>query len=84
MDTREQEEHYKRILNNVLDVLEGGDVALDLEDMPSAVTTIRIIADIAGNAKKNLVATRELIDALHRKVDAVYDRREQEDKGVLK
>jgi len=84
MDKREQEEHYKEILKNVLDVLEGGDVALDLEDMPSAVTTIRIIADIAGTALKNIEASRELLDALKRKVDVTIKRREQEDMGVLK
>ena len=84
MDKREQEEHYKRILTDVLDLLEGGDVALDFEDMPSAATTIRIIADIAGKAKTNLVATRELMDALKRKVDVTIKRREEEDKEVSK
>lgn len=84
MDQREQEEHYKEILTDILDVLEGGDVALDLEDMPSAATTIRIIANIAGTALKNIKASRELLDALKRKVDVTIKRREEEDKGVLK
>jgi hypothetical protein len=56
--------HYENILCELLEVLEGGDVALDFEEMPSAATTIRIIADIAGNALKGLRATRELLDAL--------------------
>jgi hypothetical protein len=58
--------HYENILCELLEVLEGGDVALDFEEMPSAATTIRIIADIAGNALKGLRATRELLDALRR------------------
>jgi predicted deacylase len=49
----------------VIDVLEGGDVALDFEEYsPSAATTIRIIASIAGNALKGVRAIRELSDAL--------------------
>ncbi len=61
---RKQEERYKQILSEVLYVLEGGDVALDLPDMPGAAVTIRIIADIAGNALKNINESRELLDAL--------------------
>ena len=75
MDKKQQGEHYERILTDVLDVLEGGDVALDLEDMPSAATTIRIIANIAGTALKNRKATKELLEALERKIDT---------RGVLK
>tara|TARA_R100001510_G_scaffold57229_1_gene64656 strand:- start:4362 stop:4616 length:255 start_codon:yes stop_codon:yes gene_type:complete len=82
MGMTEQERRYQQILEDVLEVLEGGDVALDLEDMPGAGVTIRIMADIAGNALKNMKATRELLDALHRKIDTVVKRREQEDKGV--
>ncbi len=59
-----KEDYYEQILSEVLEVLEGGDVALDFEERPSAATTIRIIADIAGNALKGLRATRELLDAL--------------------
>ncbi len=59
-----QEKEYEEILCEVLDALEGGDVALDFEDSPSAATTIRIIADIAGNALKGMRAIRELSDAL--------------------
>lgn len=84
MNTIEQEERYKQILSDVLDVLEGGDVALDLPDMPGAAVTIRIIADIAGGALKNINESRELLDALLNAVNKKIERREQEDEGVLK
>jgi hypothetical protein len=64
MTEEKQVDYYEQILSEVLDVLEGGDIALDFEEMPSAVTTIRIMADIAGNALKGMRATRELLDAL--------------------
>lgn len=64
MTEEKQVDYYEQILSEVLEVLEGGDVALDFEEMPSAATTIRIIADIAGNALKGMRATRELLDAL--------------------
>ena len=64
MTEEKQVDYYEQILSEVLDVLEGGDIALDFEEMPSAATTIRIIADIAGNALKGMRATRELLDAL--------------------
>ena len=51
MDTgTETTENYKRILHEILAILEGGDVSLDFEHAPSAATTLRIITDIAGNA----------------------------------
>ena len=56
----ETTEQYKRILREILDTLEGGDVALDFEDAPSAATTIRIIADIAGNALRGIESIEEL------------------------
>lgn len=56
----EENERYKRILREILDTLEGGDVSLDFENAPSAATTIRIIADIAGNALRGLEAIEEL------------------------
>ena len=61
-------EEYKRILCEILDTLEGGDVALDFEDAPSAATTIRIIADIAGNALRGV----ESIEELKRILDKEY------------
>ena len=64
MNREEQEELYKQTLSEVLDVLEGGDIALDFTELPSAVTTIRIIANIAGNALKDITETRKLLDAL--------------------
>ena len=62
-------EHYKRILREILDTLEGGDVSLDFEDMPSAATTIRIIADIAGNALRGV----EAIEKLHKALNKAFD-----------
>lgn len=73
MGKMEQEEHYKRILIEVLDVLEGGDVALDFPDLPGAATTIRIIADIAGGALKDINESRKLLDALQNKLGALYN-----------
>ena len=61
----ETTEQYKRILRKILDTLEGGDVSLDFEDAPSAATTIRIIANIAGDALRNTEATEELMKALN-------------------
>jgi|DEB0MinimDraft_4_1074332.scaffolds.fasta_scaffold00341_16 hypothetical protein len=87
MNTIEQEELFKQILSEVLDVLEGGDVALDLPNMPGAAVTIRIIADIAGGALKNINESRELLDALQNKLGAVYNPQNPypfEDKGVTK
>jgi len=62
-------EHYKRILREILDTLEGGDVALDFEDMPSAATTIRIIANIAGNALHGVETIEKLYKALNKPFD---------------
>ena len=65
----ETTEHYKRILREILDTLEGGDVSLDFEDAPSAATTIRIIADIAGNALRGVEAIEELQQMIDRVVE---------------
>jgi len=62
-------EQYKRILREILDTLEGGDVALDFEDAPSAATTLRIIADIAGNALRGVEAIEELQKMLNRVIE---------------
>ena len=70
MDTStESTEHYKRILREILDTLEGGDVSLDFEDAPSAATTLRIIADIAGNALRGVEAIEELQKMLNRVIE---------------
>jgi|TARA_R100000479_G_C6392886_1_gene205945 hypothetical protein len=70
MDTStESTEDYKRILREILDTLEGGDVSLDFEDAPSAATTIRIIADIAGNALRGVEAIEELQKMLNRVIE---------------
>ena len=76
MNRKEQEELYKQTLSEVLDVLEGGDIALDFTELPSAVTTIRIIADIAGKALKNITETRKMLDALEKRFNVVYNSRE--------
>lgn len=62
-------EQYKRILREILDTLEGGDVSLDFEDAPSAATTIRIIANIAGTALRGV----EEIERLHKALDRAFD-----------
>lgn len=69
MSEQKRKEHYKRLLCEILDTLEGGDVALDFEDMPSAATTLRIIADIAGNALRGF----QFIEALADKLDREYN-----------
>ena len=53
-------EQYKKILEELNDVLEGGDIALDFEDAPSAATTLCIISDIVGNALRGIQAVEEL------------------------
>lgn len=65
----EQEDYYEQILCEVLDVLEGGDVALDFEEMPAAATTIRIIAKIAGDALTGMRAIRELSDMINKVIE---------------
>ena len=65
----EETEHYKELLREILNTLEGGDVALDFEDAPSAATTIRVIADIAGNALRGIKAIEELQKMLDRVIE---------------
>ena len=70
MDTStESTEHYKRILREILDTLEGGDVSLDFEDAPSAATTLRIIANIAGTALRGVEEIEELQQMIGRWVN---------------
>jgi len=66
--SEKQQEHYKQLLREILDTLEGGDVSLDFEEMPSAATTIRIIANIAGTALRGI----ESIEELKRILDKEY------------
>ena len=47
----------------ILDVLEGGDRALDFTDVTTA-TTIRIIAQIASNAFDGVEAEESMLEAL--------------------
>ena len=68
-DTMKDEDYYEQILCEVLDVLEGGDIALDFENSPSAATTIRSIAKIAGDALIGVRATKELLDMINKVVD---------------
>ena len=53
-------EQYKKILEELNAILEGGDVALDFEDAPSAATTLLIISDIVGNALRGIKVVEEL------------------------
>ena len=69
IDTMKDEDYYEQILCEVLDVLEGGDIALDFEDSPSAATTIRIIAKIAGDALIGVRAIRELSDMINKVIE---------------
>ena len=57
-------EYYKDILEEVSDVLEGGDVALDFEDAPAAATTIRIIQGIVSNALDGIDTHEKLKEML--------------------
>ena len=65
----ETTEQYKRILRKILDTLEGGDVSLDFEDAPSAATTLRIIANIAGTALRGVEEIEELQQMIGRWVN---------------
>tara|TARA_R100001230_G_C5579945_1_gene99181 strand:+ start:50 stop:274 length:225 start_codon:yes stop_codon:yes gene_type:complete len=53
-------EEYKKVLEELDEVLESGGVALDFEDMPSAATTLHIISDIVGNALRGIKTVEEL------------------------
>jgi hypothetical protein len=68
-EQQEQQEHYKELLCEILNTLEGGDVSLDFEDMPSAATTIRIIADIAGRALRGIITSEEILEKLNKTFD---------------
>ena len=56
----------KDIFCEILDVLEGGDRALDFEDDCVTATTIRIIAKMAGDALGGLDAHQNLLEALYK------------------
>ena len=62
----DQTKHYIELLREILDTLEGGDVSLDFENMPSAATTIRIISDIVGNALRGITAIEEIAIAMNK------------------
>lgn len=47
-------EHYKEILEEISDTLEGGDIALDFEERPYAMATIGCIMAIVSNALSNM------------------------------
>ena len=54
----------KEVFALILDVLEGGDRAIDFENDETTATTIRIIAQIAGNAYGGIEAHQKLLEAL--------------------
>ena len=56
MNMNEQRKTYRQILIELQSTLESGDVVEDIEDMPSAVTTLFIISDIINNALSGLAA----------------------------
>ena len=54
----------KEVYALILDVLEGGDRALDFENDVTTATTIRIIAKLAGDAYDGLVAHQKLLGGM--------------------
>ena len=61
---RKMREQYKGLLEDICDILEGGDVALDFEDAPHKATTIGCIMAIVSNELSNMRATDELFSSL--------------------
>ena len=59
-----QYKEYEQLLEEVTDILEGGEVVHDLYSIPSAATTISIIADTVNNALKGVRAIRDLQNGL--------------------
>ena len=53
---------YKAIMEDISDILEGGDVALDFEDSPHCQSVIRIITLIVSNELRQMKATEEMIE----------------------
>jgi hypothetical protein len=56
------DETYKAIMEDISDILEGGDVALDFEDSPHCQSVIRIIMLIASNELLQMKAIEETIE----------------------
>lgn len=56
MNMNTQRKTYKDILIELQTTLEGGDVVHDLEDIPSGVTTLSIIAGIVNNSLQAIEA----------------------------
>ena len=56
MNKNTQRKTYKDILIELQTTLEGGDVVHDLEDIPSGVTTLSIIAGIVNNSLQAIEA----------------------------
>ncbi len=73
-------EQYKEILEELNAVLEGGDVALDFEDAPSAATTLRIISNIIGNALRGI----QMVEELKKILDKAYGDDEDKHKELSK
>ena len=59
-----QYKEYELLLEEVADILEGGDVVHDLYSIPSAATTISIVADTVNNALKGIRAIRDMQNGL--------------------
>ena len=53
---------YKAIMEDISDILEGGDVALDFEGSPHCQSVIRIITLIVSNELRQMKATEEMIE----------------------
>tara|TARA_A100001201_G_scaffold42664_3_gene43418 strand:+ start:1640 stop:1951 length:312 start_codon:yes stop_codon:yes gene_type:complete len=55
---------YEQILEDVAEILEGGEIIHDLYSIPSAATTISIVSDTVNNALKGVKALGQARKAL--------------------
>ena len=58
-------EQFKMVLEELNEVLEGGDIALDFEDEPSASVILRIISNIVGDALRAIKTHQDLLKMLN-------------------
>lgn len=59
-------EQFKIVLEELNEVLEGGDIALDFEDDPSASVILRIISNIVGDALRTIKDAEMIRDMVRR------------------
>ena len=63
------DERYENLMVEILDLLENGDVALDFEDKPHMMPTIRIIANIVRDELAALDTVKTLWGAIAQYID---------------